>query len=83
MRAEDVLADNTNEASFNGLTVRKGTVGAFLANVHIWRNAESTHQDRQIAERDIIDAVPALRAIGLFDVLQPIDPQLSELIAKG
>jgi len=83
MRAEDVLADNTNEADFNGLTVRKGTVGAFLANVQIWRNAETTHQDRQIAERDIIDAVPALRAIGLFDVLQPIDPQLSELIAKG
>ena len=83
MRAEDVLADNTNEADFNGLTVRKGTVGAFLANVQIWRNTEATHQDRQIAERDIIDAVPALRAIGLFDVLQPIDPQLSELIAKG
>jgi hypothetical protein len=71
MRAEDVLADDTNEATFDGVTVRKGTVGAFLANVRTWSSS---------AERAIIDSLPALKAIGLFDVLEPKDSQLRELI---
>ena len=80
MRAEDVLADDTNEATFDGVTVRKGTVGAFLANVRTWSSSEASTEDRQSAERAIIDSLPALKAIGLFDVLEPKDSQLRELI---
>lgn len=83
MRAEDLLADDTNEATFGGLTVRKGTVGAFLANVRTWGDSESSMSDQQKAEREIIESLPALKAIGLLDVFEPKDSRLRELIAKA
>lgn len=83
MRAEDVLADDTNEATFDGVTVRKGTVGAFLANVRVWSDSGASEDDQLLAEREIIQSLPALQAIGLFDVFEPKDSRLRELIAKA
>lgn len=83
MRAEDVLADDTNEATFDGVTVRKGTVGAFLANVRVWSNSGASEDDQLLAEREIIQSLPALKAIGLFDVFEPKDSRLRELIDKA
>ncbi|MGO2450894.1 hypothetical protein [Pseudomonas paraversuta] len=83
MRAEDLLADDTNEATFEGLTVRKGTVGAFLANVRTWGDSAASMDDQQTAEREIIESLPALKAIGLLDVFEPKDSRLRELIAKA
>jgi hypothetical protein len=83
MRAEDVLADNTNEATFDGVTVRKGTVGAFLANVRTWGDSTASPEDRLTAEQEIVASLPALRAIGLLDVLEPKDSRLRELIANA
>ena len=40
MQPQDILPDHQNEVQVNGLTVRKGSVGAFLASVRDW-------QDRQ------------------------------------
>jgi len=81
MRAEDVLADQQNQAQFNGVTVRKGTVGAFLANARLWLDDTSSSDDKAIAERDIVDALPALHALGLFDIVQVRDAALRELVA--
>ena len=36
MRAEDVLGDNETFATVNGLSVRKGSIGAFLGNAKIF-----------------------------------------------
>ncbi|MBJ2245148.1 MULTISPECIES: DUF7709 family protein [Pseudomonas] len=83
MRAEDVLADDTNEATFDGVTVRKGTVGAFLANVRVWSDSTASKDDQLLAEREIIQSLPALKAIGLLDVFEPKDFRLRELIAKA
>lgn len=83
MRAEDVLADDTNEATFDGVTVRKGTVGAFLANVRVWSDSTASKDDQLLAEREIIRSLPALKAIGLLDVFEPKDFRLRELIAKA
>ena len=86
MRAEDVLADQQNQGQFNGVTVRKGTVGAFLANARLWlddasSSAERSSAERSSAERDILDALSALHALGLFDILQVRDLALRELVA--
>ncbi|AZE68123.1 hypothetical protein SAMN05216475_1198 [Pseudomonas synxantha] len=62
MRAEDILADDTNEATFEGVTVRKGTVGAFLANVRVWSDSDASMDDQLLAEREIIQSLPALKA---------------------
>ena len=83
MRAEDVLADDTNEATFDGVIVRKGTVGAFLANVRVWSDSTASKDDQLLAEREIIQSLPALKAIGLLDVFEPKDFRLRELIAKA
>lgn len=83
MRAEDVLADQQNQGQFNGVTVRKGTVGAFLANARLWLDETTSDAERSIAERDILDALPALHALGLFDILQVRDLALRELVSAS
>ncbi|MGK5007598.1 hypothetical protein [Janthinobacterium sp. LB2P70] len=83
MRAEDVLPDQQNQGQFNGVTVRKGTVGAFLANAKVWLDESSGSAERSMAERDIVDALPALHALGLFDILQVRDATLRELVAAS
>ena len=83
MRAEDVLADQQNQGQFNGVTVRKGTVGAFLANARQWLDDASSIDEKAVAERDILDALPALHALGLFDILQVRDTALRKLVAAA
>lgn len=83
MRAEDVLADQQNQGQFKGVTVRKGTVGAFLANARLWLDDTSSSDDKAIAERDIVDALPALHALGLFDIVQVRDAALRKLVASA
>ncbi|MGK5070756.1 hypothetical protein [Janthinobacterium sp. RT4P48] len=83
MRAEDLLPDEQNEGQFNGVSVRKGTVGAFLGNARRWLDESGSSVERSTAERDILDALPALHALGLFDILQVRDTRLRELLAKA
>ena len=82
MRAEDVLPDHLNQNRFNGVTVRKGTVGAFLANARIWTDSASSDADRLSAEHDMIEALPALRALGLFDILDIRNDALRAFVAS-
>ncbi len=80
MRADQLLPDNVNEGDFNGVTVRKGSVGAFLINAKVLADPAASAEKRAIAERDIVDSLPALRALGLFDVLQVRDDRLRALV---
>lgn len=79
MRAEDFLPDTRDHAQFGGMTVRKGTIAAFLANARLW--CEGDPIARAQAEQDILDALPSLRALGLFDVLEARDPGLRAWLA--
>lgn len=81
MRADDVLPDHANQGDFNGVTVRKGTIAAFLANATIWSDPASSGAQRATAEAHIAEALPALRAVGLFDVLEVRDPSLRRWLA--
>ena len=80
MRAADILPDHANDGTFNGVTVRKGTVGAFLANARVWVDPLTPANERTVAQNDIVDALPALRALGLFDLLEIRDAGLRALI---
>ncbi|MDB5827032.1 MAG: preprotein translocase subunit SecD [Variovorax sp.] len=82
MRANDILADDRNFGDFNGVTVRKGTVAAFLANAKVWSNPAAGAPERADAERDIVEAVPSLRALGLFEVLDVRDDALRALVGR-
>jgi hypothetical protein len=82
MRAEHLLPDHVDQVDVHGVTIRKGTVAAFLANARVWIEPSSTEAARADAAADIVEALPALRAVGLFDVLEIRDVRLREWIAS-
>jgi hypothetical protein len=59
MRAEDRLPDAVNESFIDGVSVRKGTVGAFLLNAKVWSDRTSSDEARIIAERSRLAASAA------------------------
>lgn len=83
MKAQDLLPDGQDSARFQGVTVRKGTVGAFLENARLWLDADAAPAVRESAARDLREALPALRALGLFEVLQVRDPALRQWLDKN
>jgi hypothetical protein len=80
MRAHDILADDVNQAEINGVTIRKGSIGAFLANARILADPDASAAARATAERDVVDGLPALRAVGLFEVFQIRDARLRAFV---
>lgn len=82
MQAQDVLPDGQDFVVRNGLTLRKGSVGAFLANAQLLQDPLATPEARQAAERDLIVLLPALDALGLFDVFELRSPALRDEVAR-
>ncbi|QND52491.1 hypothetical protein HB779_11695 [Phyllobacterium sp. 628] len=83
MRAQDILPDDINQVHINDVPVRKGTVGAFLANARVWLNPDAPAEDQAAAEQDIIDALPALTALtalGVFEFLSIRNSKLNNLV---
>lgn len=82
MRPEDALPDQTERAEINGVSVRKGTVAAFLQNAMRWSDAATADADREELSREIAESVPALRALGVFAVFEARNERLRALIAS-
>ena len=80
MKPQDILPDQQDDVQVNGLTVRKGSVGAFLASVRDWQDPTGSDATRAAAEADLRSLLPALHALGLFQVLTARDPVLQRLI---
>jgi hypothetical protein len=83
MRAQEVLPDHVNHGEFNGVTVRKGTVGAFLINARVLADPDASEAERSTARSDILEALPALKALGLFEVFDIRDEQLRALVTSN
>jgi hypothetical protein len=60
-KANDILHDDIDETLMDGISVRKGTVVAFLVNSRIWIAAKTSSGECSEAERDIVEALPALQ----------------------
>ena len=82
MRAEDILPDHLNQIERNGVVIRKGNVGAFLANAKVWCAPAAELAQRVLAGRDILEALPAVRALGLFEVFSIRDAALYLLVER-
>lgn len=78
MRANEILPDEHNTLSIDGITVRKGSVGAFLATARQWLNPATPDHQRQRAQQDLRELLPALDALGLFEILEVRDPALRQ-----
>ncbi|MCU1014498.1 hypothetical protein [Stenotrophomonas maltophilia] len=83
MQPHDILPDHQNDVHVNGVTVRKGSVGAFLASVRDWQDPASDPATRATAEADLRALLPGLHALGLFQVLMAHEPALQRLIDGG
>ena len=80
MRADQILPDALDHGQFRGVTVRKGTVAAFLANACMWADARAGADERAQAQEQIAEDLPALRALGLFEVLEIRDERLRAFV---
>jgi len=80
MRADQILPDDIDHGQFQGLSIRKGTVAAFLANARAWTDAQASADARAQASREIARDLPALRALGLFEVLEIRDAALRAMV---
>ena len=77
---EDVLPDGAERASFDGVVIRKGTVAAFVANARALANAEPGSEPHRALIAALTSLAPQLAAIGLFEVFEPRDPQIADLV---
>lgn len=78
MQPSDVLADNQDITQINGVTVRKGTMGAFMLNCLGWLDEANSPQLRAGFEQDIRASIPQLQAMGIFDFFQLKDAKLQQ-----
>lgn len=69
VKPEDLLPDEQNFLEVNGQIIRKGTMGAALANAKIVDSADATLCDKQEAMIALKELVPALSAFGLTEFL--------------
>lgn len=82
MQAKDVLPDGQDFVVRNGLSLRKGSVGAFLANAQVLQDPAATPEARQAAGHDLVALLPALEALGLFEVFEMRSPALRDEVAR-
>lgn len=82
MQAKDVLPDGQDFFVKDGVTLRKGSVGAFLANVKIIDDARASADARADARADMAALIPTLDALGLFDVFELRSPALRDEVAR-
>lgn len=65
VRPEDILSDNASHTSFNGVTVRKGSIAAFLKNIEVIENTKSSKENKEESIKAMKELAPALIAVGV------------------
>jgi hypothetical protein len=77
---EHLMPDDQNFAELNGITVRKGTMGAFLANLRILSGMSPDAPGRQAIIDQLRQGIPTMRENGLFELFTFRSPELAEAI---
>lgn len=80
-RPQDVLSDDADRTEIGGIVMRKGTVAAFVRNALRWTDPDTADAERAALADAIVEAVPALHALGVLAVFDVRDPRLRALIA--
>lgn len=79
VRAEDFLPDDVSSREFNGVVVRKGSMGAAIANAKILASPKSTVQEKEAAKEMLKELAPALVAIGVHEHLTWKNPEIQKI----
>ncbi|WP_201720898.1 hypothetical protein [Pseudomonas aeruginosa] len=80
MKAEDILPDRQDRIHLGGVEIRKGSVGAFIANARLLLEEELPAAQRRQAEEDLRTLLPAIRALGLLELFELRDARLRTLV---
>lgn len=83
MKAQDIIPDGQDFTVIGGRTLRKGSVGAFLANARILEDARASAEEKHAAQQDLHALVPTLDALGLFDVFELRSSALRDEVAQA
>jgi hypothetical protein len=65
IKPEDILKDGADYLEIDGKKVRKGTVAAFLANIEILENPNTSNQHKSDALLAMKELAPAIITVGL------------------
>ena len=82
VRPQDMLEDQQDVATINGVQVRKGTLGAFIANARRLGSHPEGSAERAEILGQLRALAPAVRAVGLLEVFEPRSEELKEVLAE-
>jgi len=74
------VPDDQNFADLNGITVRKGTAGAFFANLRVLSTMSADAPGRAATVEQLKEALPTMRELGLFEMFAFRSAELAEAI---
>lgn len=80
IKPEDILPDHVNSFEVNGVTVRKATVGAVIANANILASSHASMDEKQKAKESIQALIPSLVAIGMHEHVVWKNPDIQKMI---
>ncbi len=80
IKPEDILPDAQNTATFGGVSLRKGTVAAALANAEILESRDATESEKTDARNTLKALVPALVVLGLNKHLVWKNPEIQKMM---
>lgn len=80
VRPEDVLPEGIDSTAINGLTVRKGSVAAFVANALRLDDLTEGTPEHAAVVTQMRELAPALRTIGLLDVFRPRSAEVERIL---
>jgi len=65
IKPDDILLDSENFVTLNGITVRKGSIAAFLKNIDLFEDSNTNEALKSDALKMIKALAPAIIAAGL------------------
>jgi hypothetical protein len=77
---EHLLADDQNFTELNGVTIRKGTAGAFFANLKVLSAMPIDAPGRAEIIEQLKQGLPTMRENGLFEMFEFRSPELAEVL---
>lgn len=80
VKPEDVLPDGQEYAEFEGVSVRKGSVAAFVGNVRALAAVEPSSPQWDEIVAQLRELKPVLARIGVLEVFEVRDPELRALV---
>lgn len=80
MQPEQMIPDEKNTVTLNGITVRKGSVAAFMANIEIIEREKSNSDIYQEALTDLLSLIPVIEGTGFFRLFTIKSARIREII---